>query len=57
MVLMELQLGEPLKVWIEERPEENEELEWNVFWERGISGTELVPLVVRPNEVHYSKSP
>ena len=57
MVLMELQLGEPLKVWVEERPEENKELEWNVIRERGILSAELMPLVVRPDEVHNSKSP
>ena len=57
MVLMELQLGEPLKVWVKERPEEDKELEWNILRQRGIPGAKLMPLVVRPNEVHYSKRP
>ena len=57
MVLMELQLGEPLKVWVEERSEEDKELEWNVLGQRGIPGAELMPLAVRSNEVHNSKRP
>ena len=57
MILMELQLGEAFKIWVEEGSEEDKELEWNILWKRSVSGTELMPLVVRSDKVHYSKSP